>query len=76
MAMNVSEGGLRLRGHVGCRVGERVAVTLPRGEGTVETRVARVERDEIGLVFLAEPATIALARRIVARLIGTHALAA
>ncbi|MCU0985713.1 MAG: methyl-accepting chemotaxis protein [Acetobacteraceae bacterium] len=72
-AVDISEGGMRLHGSHGFRVGDRLTVRLPRGEGTVEARVARVGGDEAGLLFLEDAATIATVRRIIAGLGGAQA---
>jgi methyl-accepting chemotaxis protein len=75
-ALDISEAGLRLSGQLGRRVGDRLSLRLPRGEGTVEARVARTGSDDMGLLFLEDATTVATVRRIVAALTGPEAKAA
>jgi methyl-accepting chemotaxis protein len=73
VAEDISEGGLRLRGSLACRVGEPVTLRLPREDGPVQARVARVEGEEVVLLFLGDAATTASVRRIIAALAAAPA---
>jgi methyl-accepting chemotaxis protein len=75
-ALDISEAGMKLRGQLGRRVGDRLSLRLPRGEGSVEARVARTEGHDMGLLFLEDATTVATVRRIVAGLAGQEAMAA
>jgi methyl-accepting chemotaxis protein len=75
-ALDISEGGMRIGGHLSCRIGDRLTLRLPRGDGTVEARVARMGSGEVGLLFLEDEATVTTVRRIISALTGSAAGAA
>ncbi|WP_291296129.1 methyl-accepting chemotaxis protein [Elioraea sp.] len=67
-AVDIGVGGLGLSGQLSCRVGDRVTLRLPRGEGMVEARVARVSGNEVGTLFLDDETTVGTVRRVIAAL--------
>jgi methyl-accepting chemotaxis protein len=75
-AVDISEGGLLVRGALSCALGQRVTVTLPRGQATVLARVARHDGDDVGLLFMEDEATHGTVRRIIASLTAMPARAA
>jgi methyl-accepting chemotaxis protein len=75
-AQDISEGGMKLDGRLGCGVGERVTLRLPGEAATVRGRVAHVSADAAGILFMQDAETVGAVGRIVASLSRQGAIAA